>query len=71
MVDVLNIPEANKEEYIGDGVYVSHDGFQLWLRIGDDEYTQLQRIALDPQVFRSLVEYAKRFGPHFTGKKEE
>lgn len=61
------MPEANKETYVGDGVYVCHDGYQLWLRTGDDEYTGIQRIALDPAVFRGLVDYAKQFGTHFTG----
>ena len=23
---------TNREEYIGDGLYVSHDGYALWLR---------------------------------------
>lgn len=64
----MNIPEANKEVYIGDGVYVSHDGCQLELRIGDDEYTPIQRIALEPEVFQALIEYAKKFGTHFLGK---
>jgi len=63
-----NIPAQNIEVYIGDGVYVTHDGFQLWLRTGDDEYAQLQRIAMEPNVFRNLMDYAKRFGTHFIGE---
>ena len=43
------------ETYIGDGVYASYDGFQIWLRTeregGDHE------IALEPEVFASLTKY--------------
>lgn len=65
-----NIPAKNVEEYIGDGVFVTHDGFQLWLRTGDDEYVQLQRIAMEPEVFQALLEYASRFGEYFEPKKK-
>lgn len=43
------------ERYLGDGVYASFDGYQIWLRAprerGDHE------IALEPEVWRALVEY--------------
>jgi len=64
-----NIPAQNIEVYIGDGVYVTHDGFQLCLRTGDDEYVQLQRIAMEPDVFQNLMEYVKKFGTYFIGEK--
>ena len=47
------------EVYLGDAVYASHDGYQVWLRTGDGNN---QRIALEPAVFDALVEYAKRIG---------
>jgi hypothetical protein len=47
------------ERYIGDGVYASHDIFHIWLRTGDGND---QQIALDPSVYRALVEYAKHIG---------
>lgn len=47
------------ERYIGDGVYVSHDTLQLWLRTGDGNN---QQIALDRSTYRALVEYAKHIG---------
>lgn len=47
------------EVYLGDAVYASHDGYQIWLRTGDGNN---QTIALEPAVYRSLVEYAKRIG---------
>lgn len=45
------------ETYLGDAVYASFDGYQIWLRTGDGNN---QRIALEPPVFRALVEYAER-----------
>lgn len=65
-------PEANIETYIGDGVYVSHDNYNLWLRTdrydGDD--VVLSRIALEPEVFQALIKYAKLFGGHFIEGRE-
>jgi hypothetical protein len=49
--------KAENETYLGDAVYVSHDGYQLCLRTGDSNN---QRIYLEPAVYRALVDYAKR-----------
>jgi hypothetical protein len=48
-------------EYLGDGVYVEQDGFQIWL-ITNDGYRDLSRIAIDRNVWENLKAYAKRFG---------
>jgi hypothetical protein len=50
-------------EYIGDGVYVSHDGFQMWLHVGAHHNPPV--VALEPEVMDSLIEYYKRHF-HFT-----
>lgn len=44
-------------KYLGDGVYASFDGFQIWL----DTRAQLpvNTIALEPVVMASLIEYYK------------
>lgn len=41
-------------DYLGDAVYASFDGYHIWLTTGDGND---QRIALEPSVFRALVEY--------------
>ena len=46
--------EENKETYLGDAVYASFDGYQIWLRTGDGNN---QRIALKPLVFLNLLEF--------------
>lgn len=47
----------NKETYIGDGVYVRFDGYQIWLRTpresGDHE------IALEHAVYEALTNYVR------------
>lgn len=47
-----------KEEYIGDGVYVSFDGYQLCLRApreGGDHF-----VYLEPTVYSNLTDYMER-----------
>lgn len=45
---------TDHEEYLGDAVYASFDGYNIWLRTGDGNN---QRIALDPGVYANLVRY--------------
>ena len=44
-----------KQAYLGDGVYASFDGHQIWLAVNHHENTVL---ALDPRVMENLVRYA-------------
>lgn len=47
--------------HIGDGVYVSDDGFQMWLAANDHNN---KVIALEPEVFKELLRAAaKVWGP--------
>lgn len=45
-------------DYLGDGVYVGHDGYQLWLTV--DSHSNRELIALEPSVLEALNRYAKR-----------
>lgn len=46
------------DDYLGDGVYVSFDGYSIVLDLrGQDNTTQ---IALEPSVMRGLVRFAGR-----------
>jgi hypothetical protein len=45
-----------KDKYLGDGVYASFDGYQIWLAVSD--HTN-KVIALEPEVLNALVNYAK------------
>ena len=46
------------DEYLGDGVYASYDGYHIILDLREQD--RITQIALDPSVFRSLVEYKKK-----------
>ena len=43
--------------YLGDGVYASFDGYQIWLAVNHHENKQ---IALEPKVMEALLAYANR-----------
>lgn len=46
------------DEYLGDGVYASFDGYHIWLDLrGQDSTT---RIALEPSVLESLSRFNDR-----------
>ncbi len=49
--------DPDAEVYLGDAVFASFDGYQIWLRTGDGND---QRIALEPGVYESLVAYVDR-----------
>jgi hypothetical protein len=51
---------AISETYIGDGFYVSFDGFSLWLRAPREDGDHV--VALEPQVFAEFIDFAKRCG---------
>lgn len=44
-------------QYLGDGVYASFDGFQIWLRTQEGN-----EIALEPSVMTALYRYAFALG---------
>ena len=47
-----------EKHYLGDAVYVGHDGYQLWLTTNDG-IRETQRIALEPAVYAALVRYVR------------
>jgi hypothetical protein len=45
------------QEYLGDGVYASYDGYYIWLTLGSHLNHPL--VALEPAVLRKLFDYNK------------
>lgn len=45
------------DTYLGDGVYASTDGYQIWLAANHPDN---KVIALEPDVFRNLCRYIDR-----------
>lgn len=60
-VDVSPKPEM-PEEYLGDAVYASFDGYYIWLRSADGRQ---QQIALEDVVFQRLMVYAQKVEDHY------
>jgi hypothetical protein len=46
-----------KDAYLGDGVYASFDGYQIWLAVN---YPENRQVAMEPAVLLSLLSYAER-----------
>jgi hypothetical protein len=47
------------DHFLGDGVYASYDGYQIWLYTSDGTRVT-NRVALDQTVFQELLEYEQR-----------
>jgi hypothetical protein len=54
--DKPNYSEYDEINYLGDGVYASFDGYQIWLRVNDSDSEPL--VALEAAVMHSLIGYA-------------
>lgn len=52
------------DEYLGDGVYASTDGYHIWLDLRGQDTTI--RIALEPSVFQALVAYEAKLRAIYT-----
>jgi len=44
-----------KQMYLGDGVYASYDGYQIWLAANHHDN---KVVALEPHVMNMLIAYA-------------
>ena len=45
------------ETYLGDGVYASFDGYQIWLDTRAQD--PVNRIALEPNVYYALISFVE------------
>lgn len=61
-IDVSPKPPAPESIYLGDGVYASFDGYQIWLAANDHRN---KVVALEEPVMIALILYAQKvFGRH-------
>lgn len=54
---------TTNDQYLGDGVYLSDDGYQLWLAVNNHQH---KVVALDPSVIVNLIRLGvpRIFGEH-------
>lgn len=45
-------------EYLGDGVYATFDGYQIWLHVGDHRAAPV--VAIEPSTLAALNAYYNR-----------
>lgn len=57
----VSVKPPSEREYLGDGLYVEFDGYQLQLAASNGVHDQ-DTVYLEPSVLRALIEYAKRIG---------
>lgn len=60
--------KMDAETYLGDGVYASFDGYQIWLRVERDG--RHERIALEPETYASLVDYVANLRARMAALKD-
>ena len=51
--------DEEMNDYIGDGVYVSFDGYHIWIAVNDHRN---KVVALEPEVMKKLILYSERIG---------
>jgi hypothetical protein len=59
MSEKPDTPEQNREEYLGDGLYVSFDGWGVRLRApreGGDHF-----VVIDPEIWLALRQWVNRW----------
>ena len=48
-------------QYLGDGVYAAHDGYQVWV-CATDGVRSTPKVALERETLVSLLSYAQKVG---------
>lgn len=55
----MTTPAVNEMHYLGDGVYVSYDGYQMCLK-ANSHIRPTDEVFIDRQVWSSLVAFSER-----------
>ena len=58
----------NNKDYLGDGVYVIHEGYGIWIYANDLEYPT-DKIFLDEGLIERLVNFDKRIKSQLSKEK--
>jgi hypothetical protein len=63
----MTASKAKSDSYLGDGVYATFNGWQLWLDLRDQDDSQ---ICLEREVWEALQRYMIRMGVEPIDPKE-
>lgn len=58
-IDLTKVGINMQQDYLGDGVYVSFDGYQIELKT-EGLNGHINIVYLEPNVFNNLTNYAKK-----------
>lgn len=60
----LEDDSRRQASYLGDGVYVANDGYQLWVRANNADWHKFSTadVAIEPRTLVGLVAYARIAG---------
>lgn len=61
--------EGDYKDYLGDGLYVSFDGWHIVLRVPREDGDHI--VALDPDVFNALLRYKARIDAIIKAENED
>ncbi len=61
--------ELKDVSYIGDGVYVGHDGYQFWL-FTSNGIEETNWIALEPSVVKAFNRYIKEINEKYNENRD-
>ena len=56
----MNTDHLQDKDYLGDGVYVGHDGYHVVLWLEGAGFYGTDTVALDPPALEALDRYRKR-----------
>lgn len=57
-----------EDRYLGDGVYASFDGYQIWLAANDHRN---KIVALEPSVMEALIQYNRDLVAHYRAEQAQ
>lgn len=55
----MNVNDLKDSEYMGDGVYIGHDGYQVWL-ITSNGFTTTNAVALEDGTLNNVIKYINK-----------
>lgn len=67
----VRFPNLAHKDYLGDGVYVGHDGYHIVLWLESTGAYGRDAIALEPAVLRNLEDYVRLYQAREASDTEE